>query len=109
MGPHYPTPVKAYLLGTAAYLETHRVPFFKADLLRQFGIRSRTQGWEILRHGNDRRHPSFETRGRKPIISAEDLRKMEEIIWQYGYQARTLNWQGLANMVGIQASARTVE
>ena len=106
---HYPTLVKARLLGTASYLDTHYIQYFKTDLFKEFGIHSKNQGWEILRHGVDRRHLEHETRGQKPIISADDLRRMEEIIWQYGFQARSLTWQGLAMIAGIQASARTVE
>lgn len=42
-------------------------------------------------------------------MTIEDLHRMESIIWQYGYQARTLSWQALGNTAGIQASARTIE
>ncbi|KAK3382920.1 hypothetical protein B0T24DRAFT_27678 [Lasiosphaeria ovina] len=90
------------------YLESHHIPFFKADLFRESGI-SKIRGWQILKDGYDRRHPQVETRGRKPIVSAEGLRKMEAIIWQYGFQARSLTRQGLANQAGIQASARAIE
>ena len=34
---------------------------------------------------------------------------MEKIIWQFGFQARALTWQGLAIEAGIYASARIVE
>jgi len=37
---------------------------------------------------------------------------MESIIWEYGYQARTLSWQGLALEAGIppgSVSTRTIE
>ena len=77
MPPHYPTPVKARLLGASAYLEKHHISHFKADLFREFGIHSNTQGWGILHKSHDRRHLEVETRGRKPLISAEDLHKME--------------------------------
>ena len=77
MPPHYPTPVKARLLGASAYLEKHHISHFKADLFREFGIHSNTQGWGILYKSHDRRHLEVETRGRKPLISAEDLHKME--------------------------------
>jgi len=30
-------------LGAAAYLEDHKIPFFKADLFREFKIRSKTK------------------------------------------------------------------
>ena len=109
MPPHYLTLVKARLLGASAYLEKHYISHFKADLFREFGIYSNIQGWGILYKSYDRRYFEVETRGRKPLILAEDLHKMEQIIWQYGFQIRALTWQGLAIEVGIYTSARTVQ
>jgi len=80
MAPHYLTPVKAHLIGTVAFLDHHHIQYFHTDLFKDFGIRSKTQGWEILRIDKDRRHPEHETRGRKRIISLEDLHRMEEVI-----------------------------
>ncbi|KAK0711765.1 hypothetical protein B0H67DRAFT_300573 [Lasiosphaeris hirsuta] len=80
MPPHHTTPAKAHLIGAAHFLESYHIPFFKADLFREFGF-SKTRGWQVLHDGLDRRRPLVETRGRKPIISAEDLDKMEVIIW----------------------------
>lgn len=109
MPPHYPTPVKARLRGTEAYLTNHHIPHCKMDLFREFGIRSKPRGWAILTSNSDRRHPEHEKRGRPPIITPEDLRRMEELLWKYGFQARQLSWKALANEAGITASARTVE
>jgi len=104
----FPTPTKCRLLGTAAYLEDHKVPFFKSDLFRDLHI-GKIRGWAILHNGFERRHPTIETRGRKPIISPADLRRMEEILWKYGFRARQLSWQSLAHEAGIKACPRTVE
>jgi len=109
MPAHYTTPTKARLLGTAAYLENHGIQYHKSDLFKEFGIQSKSRGWVILHDGLDRRHPAIETRGRKPIISSADLLRMEQILWQYGFAARRLSWQALANEAGIKASPRTVE
>jgi len=54
---HYPTPVKAHLIGTANYLDSYHLPYFHRDLFKGYGIRSKSQGWEILRKANDRKHP----------------------------------------------------
>jgi len=106
---HYPTPKKSQILSTVSFLESHKPhPFFKADVFRHFQVNIR-RGWDILHQGRERRYLEPETRGRKHIISAEDLTKMEQIIWQFGFQARALTWQGLAIKVGIHASARTVQ
>jgi len=105
---HHPTPKKAKVLGTVAYLESHKATFFKSDVFRHFQVSNR-RGWQILHDGRERRHLEVETRGRKHIISAEDLQHMEKIIWQFGFQARALTWQGLAIEAGIYTSARTVE
>jgi len=109
MAPHYPTPVKAHLIGTVAFLDHHHIQYFHTDLFKDFGIRSKTQGWEILRIDKDQRHPEHETRGWKRIISLEDLHRMEEVIWQYGFQARSLTWQGLGLIAGIHASVRIIK
>ncbi len=87
---HYCTPVKAHILGTASFLDRYHIPYFKSNLFRHFSV-SKTRGWDILAHPDwERRHLRLETRGRKPIITAEGLRKMEEIMWIYGFKARKL-------------------
>ena len=81
MAPYYPTPVKSHLIGIANYLNLHYLLYFYIDLFKEFGIYSETQGWEILRKAKDRRYPDLEIRGRKYIITADDLYQMEEVIW----------------------------
>jgi len=108
MGPHYPTPVRCRLLGTTAFLKGHKIPFVHADLFQELHIR-KTQAWKILHDDKERRHPAIETRGRKPIITPADLQRMEEILWQYGFKARQLSWQALANEAGIKACPQTVK
>ncbi|KAK0724256.1 hypothetical protein B0H67DRAFT_479552 [Lasiosphaeris hirsuta] len=80
MLPYHTTPAKAHLIRTAYFLESYHIPFFKADLFREFGF-SKMRGRQVLYDSLDRQRPLVETRGRKPIISAEDLDKMEIIIW----------------------------
>jgi len=108
MPAHYPTPVKARLLGAHSFLEDHHIPYFKSELFAHFGV-CKNRGWAILHNGLDRRHPAIETRGRKPIITPADLQKMEEILWKYGFAARRLTWKALANEAKVEASSRTIE
>jgi len=72
MPPHFPTPTKCRLLSTAAYLEDHKVPFFKSDFFQDLHI-GKTRGWAILRNGFEQRNPLIKRRSRKPIIYPADL------------------------------------
>ena len=49
-------------------------------------------------------------RGRKKILTPEELHAMEKVIWKFGFEARALSWQGLAYKVGIitDMSYRTI-
>jgi len=107
---HHTTPKKAGLLATFNYFQTHKIPFFKADLYRHFGV-SQRRGWQILHDGHERQHLEVETRGRKKLLTPANLLAMEKIIWQYGFQARTLSWQSLAleASISIPISSRTIE
>lgn len=89
---HHTTPKKASIIGTVAYLKAHKLPCNRADVFR-FNAVSKPRGWQILREGLEgrvRRHPDFEMRGRKKLLSFEDLDTMERIIWQFGFKARAL-------------------
>jgi len=106
---HHTTPKKARILGTVAYLQDHQIPFFKTDIFRYNQV-SHARGSAILHQNHERRHLENETRGRPKILSPADVQKMERIIWQYGFQARALTWQGLALEAGfLNLSARTIE
>ena len=91
---HSPTPQKAGLFAVAGYLQTHKIPCFKADLYRPFGIGER-RGVQILHDGDEhvRQHPEVETRGRTPLLTLANLLAMESILWEYmyGFQARALS------------------
>lgn len=104
---HHRTPAKARILGTVAYLQDYKIPFFKEDVFRQFGA-SHASGWEILRQGRERRHfEGPDPRGRKKLLSPAELRTIEETIWKSGFQARALSWEGLALQAGIDKQVST--
>lgn len=97
------------MLGAVYYLEKHKIPFFKADLYRDFDVSAR-RGRQILHDGRPRRHLEIETRGRKKRLSPDDLLAMEKVLWKFGFKARALTWQGLALEAGIsRVSSRTIE
>jgi hypothetical protein len=57
------------------------------------------QGTSARRHHND---PTVkENRGRKAMISEEDIKRLEKIIWENGFEGRTLTWNMLAEEAGI--------
>ena len=107
---HHCTPKKAQIIGTVGFLRSQHRPFITADIFRYFGV-SQRQGWDILRQGRERRHLEHETRGRKKILTLEDLSAMKEIIWKFGFETRALTWQGLAFKAGIviELSYRTIQ
>jgi len=76
---HHPTPIKSKLIGTVSYLQGHKLSFFKSDVFRTFGV-STARGKVILQRQQDRRHPEIETRGRKKLISPEQILAMEQIL-----------------------------
>jgi hypothetical protein len=115
---HHPTPKKSKVLGTISFFEKEKIPHFKSRVFKHFGV-SHTQGWEIIRQQRNRRnlhddpdHPDLEeTRGRKRILTPDDLQKIEKLIWTYGFEARALTWQALTFEAGIEAevSWRTIQ
>ncbi|KAK4240768.1 hypothetical protein C8A03DRAFT_31159, partial [Achaetomium macrosporum] len=90
---HHHTPKKAKVIGTISFLEKEKIPHFKSRVFRHFGV-SQRQGWEIVRQQRNRRNlkddPDYpdleETRGRKRILTPDDLRAMEKLIWEYGFE-----------------------
>jgi len=106
---HHTTPKKSKIIGAVTFAKAHKLDFFHSDVFRENEV-CKQQGWKILHDGRDRRHLEVETRGRPKLITPDNLQATERIIWQYGFQARALTWQGLALEAGISGiSARTIE
>jgi len=88
------------------------IPFPKAEVFRSHGVSQRT-GYRILNDPDPRRiHNSQikeEPRGRKAILSAQDLKNAEEIITKNGIDGRLLTWLELRDELGVNCSARTLE
>jgi hypothetical protein len=110
---HHDTPTKARVLGACEYLDAKGIKGQKASVFRQFNV-SNARGWEILREGRDRRRFGVdscppETRGRPPIISPEDLRRMERLVEDSDAEGRSMSWETLAYESGLDVSGRTVK
>ena len=106
---HYETPTKSKVRGAIDYLEAKGIPHFKEDVFRHFGV-SHRQGWAIISKGSvDRRHHNAEgveeRRGRPPLISQEQIKEMDRILQEAGFEARTMSWAELAYEVGIEGVA----
>jgi hypothetical protein len=105
---HHTTPKKAGILATVRYLEQQRLPYTKEGVFRTNHV-SHARGWVILHEGRERRHLEIETRGRKKLISPEQIQAMEKILWAGGFEARKLSWLGLALEAGISGiSSHTI-
>ena len=107
---HHDTPKKAQLRGTISFLESERIPYFKSHVFRHFDI-PRRSGYRVLAEENARRHHNDpdveEKRGRKLLLSSEDVQAMEKLIWDHGYEARTLTWTSLLHAAGIEKTCHT--
>jgi len=70
-----------------------------------------TRGWELLRDSS-RQHRNNtqieEQRGRKRLISAEDLKELERIIQEDNFEARALIWEAIGYEAGLDVSGDTI-
>jgi hypothetical protein len=100
---HWDTPSKAGLRATKEYLEVNRIQHTRRRLFNYFGMSHRTGNWIL--DGEDRRlHNSEfreEMRGRDLIFSEADIQKIEKLLYDGGYKARSLPWAALPNAAGV--------
>jgi hypothetical protein len=109
---HHDTPTKARVQGACDYAEATGQKGYHKRIFEQFGV-SKSRGWEILRQGSHIRRSGHNTddveaRGRPPLISLEDLRKMERIIEDCDAEGRSMSWDTLAYEAGLDVSTRTI-
>ncbi|KAH8763803.1 hypothetical protein F5883DRAFT_422638, partial [Diaporthe sp. PMI_573] len=101
---HNDTPKKNRLIGAIEYAESLRQPYFKSDILKQFGF-SHNAGWKALREGHSNTtHRTFafrETRGRKKLLSDEALIVLERFIESEGFDSRTTPWAAMPAAAGL--------
>ncbi|KAL6806435.1 hypothetical protein GGI42DRAFT_282163 [Trichoderma sp. SZMC 28013] len=112
---HLDTPTKARVKGAVAFAQFQKQryghDFSYQDIFRSFQV-SKSRGYEILKSSSDRTfHNEFEeTRGRKKLLTDEDIEKLKKLIWSEDFEARGLTWSQLLPAAGIdkQISLSTV-
>lgn len=102
------TPTKAKVQGAVEFCKRMGIPYYKNDVFRTFNV-SKAQGYQFLNSETSaqRRHndpEESETRGRKSIVSTKDIREMEKILEEEGFEARALTWQQLGFEAGLDCS-----
>lgn len=110
---HHRTPKKAMVQGTIGFLEAERIPHFKSRVFHHFGV-SPASGWRALRSSSRRHHNNpdiSEQRGRRSVLTSQDLETLEKLIWDYGFEARALRWSSLLHAAGIEKNChpRTIQ
>jgi hypothetical protein len=85
------TPTKSRVRGAIEYMEARGIPHSKEDVFRYNGV-SHRQGWAMISEGSvDRRHHNDpdvkERRGRPYIISNTQLKEMDRLIKEEGFEA----------------------
>ena len=103
----YETPQKAQVCSIAAWEDSK--PFNERQTRREIFKHcevSEREGYEILREGTLRRHHNdptkAETRGSKHLLSEEDISKLEKLVWENGFEGRTMTWEALAEEAGVR-------
>ena len=114
---HWDTPSKSRLKTSANLLEQFSqsspgAPYFsRRQLFQQLQV-PEASGRRIIKQNDPRRlHNSNtrpETRGREHALTERDIRHLELILWQSGFDGRSLTWKSLAFEANLDISERTV-
>lgn len=115
---HWSTPQKARIMditkiiGTNSLRSPNGTLLTKTRLFRQNNV-PLTTAKRILKSQDPRTlHNSKirkETRGRKPLLTEQDIRAIERLIWTHGQAGRVLTWESLAHEAGVNVSAHTLQ
>lgn len=109
---HQTTPIKSRIQGTIDFLESQGIKGKKEDVFR-FNNVSHSTGYRLLSFSNPRRlhnDPTKpETRGRKSIVTREQIETMEHLLETEGLEARGLTWEQLGLEAGCEASGKTIQ
>ena len=106
------TPIKARIQGAVDFLEKKGIKGLNEDVFRANKV-SHATGYRILKSRNPRtlvNNPTRkETRGRKKVITPEQIREMEMILENEGLEGRGLTWEQLGMEVGMEATKMTIK
>jgi hypothetical protein len=111
----WPTPVRAGLLYLVSFIEVKGLDFTRNDVFEFCGVPQPT-GTKIVNSGIPRREQHVlkeitgnKVRGRKPVLSKQQINKIEDQIEYSGIKIRALGWLALAAKCGItKLSERTI-
>lgn len=74
---------------------------FHATVFRHVGV-SNTQGWKILHdfaHPEENAEDKPETRGRKALLTPDDIYAVEEAIKEHAWDVKTMSWDAIVKEV----------
>lgn len=118
MAPKHPsqkrhdTSSKWAIHSTKSFLDAQGIPYSNRQLFKHFGVpessgrRLVKSDFKILHNNN----LHDETRGRKKLISDDDITKIERLLYDGGSEARKLPWTSIPAAAGVDfnGSARTI-
>ena len=109
------TPIKARLKGVAEFNDAHQIPYFRTQLFRYYGVKPRI-GYRILAEDNQafdrtRAHntATIDRRGRPPQLSEAQIHEADRFLQAYGWDARVLTWEQLAEELDFGVSGRVLK
>ena len=106
------TPITARVQGAIGFLEKKEIKGVNENAFRENGV-SHATGYRILKSSNPRKLKNDptrnETRGRKKVITPEQIRRMEIILENEGLEGRGLTWEQLGMEAGIKATKLTIK
>ncbi len=109
---HHPTPTKARLKGAIEFCEAQGLEYRKEDVFNTFEVPRRT-GYRLLKETSTRRlqnNPELaETRGRKSVVTQDQIREMEKILETEGIEGRGLTWEQLGMEASVDTCGRTIK
>lgn len=99
---------KAALAATAAFNDAHGIPYRKTDLYTFFNVPRRT-GSRTLKRARISDADRVETRGRKPKITEQQMKSMDDFLERELWEGRTTTWSQVGAACGVDASDRTIQ
>jgi len=110
---HYETPQKAQLLAIVSWENTKpfRLRARKSEIIKHCEI-SRTRAYEIIKSGHTRQlahdFDRVETRGSKLLLLDDQIHKLEQLIWNNGFEGRTITWDSLAQETQVSGRGQDI-
>ena len=111
---HLDTPKKSKILGAMAWARANNQPVVKRRIFRALGI-SHAAGYSgpsesavLPDIGPTYNNTYLETRGRKPILSDNDVELMINLVETGGFDAASMGWAALPAAAGVDKDVSTL-